>query len=214
MRPRPWARRRLDSPARGMLMAVAAPLAGIGLYFGASMLNAYGPSWLDNWVGVLLRLAMTLAAMALIVFTSLYFSQVVVFFGSFIALGIALFAAGRVADALVLAQRGQTTSCAIVAIDSRVEQYTTTDGDGHTTWHTRTVYDHRLDCVAPGIGTMTTGGAAGKVGERIVVAYDPDDRIRVRPAEGAFDYAGPLWTCCLGAAVGIGLRVFSVIRYR
>ncbi|MEU7896354.1 hypothetical protein AB0B45_26300 [Nonomuraea sp. NPDC049152] len=213
MRPRRWARGRLGF-GRGMLMAVVAPLGAIGLYFGAGMLNAYGPPWLDNWAGGLLRLAMTLVAMGLIVFTSLYFEGVVVFLGSFLALGIALFAAGEVADAWVLDQRGRTTPCAIVDIDSRVEQYTTTDANGNTTWHTRTLYDHRLNCVVRDIGAMTTGAAAGKVGERIMVAYDPDHRVGVRPAEGAFDYAGPLWTCCVGAAVGIGLRLFQVIRYR
>jgi hypothetical protein len=198
----------------GLLAAVVAPLAGIGLMFASTMFYAYGPSWLDNWVGTLLQLALWMACMGLVVFTNVYFEQVVVFFGSFLALGFAVFAAQSAADALVLHQRGLTTSCRIVHIDKREETHTTTDANGGTRTTTDTYYDHGLICLRPRITAMTTGSPAGKVGERITVAYDPDGRIATQPAEGAFDYTTPLWVCVVGTVVGIGLRLSYLVFRR
>jgi hypothetical protein len=196
----------------GLLLAVGAPLAGIGLMGGITLLYAYGPAWLDTWYGGLLNVVLTLVALGLVVFSNLYFTQVVVFLGSFLALGFAVFAASSTAEAWVLHERGQTTNCTITHIDERQETRTSTDANGNSSTTTDYYYDHRLTCDRPRITAMTTGSPAGKVGERVEVAYDPESRIGVQPADGAFDYGSSLLTCCLGAAIGIALRLFLVLR--
>ncbi|MER6948461.1 hypothetical protein ABT294_30990 [Nonomuraea sp. NPDC000554] len=196
----------------GLLMAVAAPVAGLGLAVVTKIVAADPPGWLDNWAGGLLQVVAMLAALALALFTGLYFHQVIIFLGSSIALSIALFAATDAVDAWVLTERGQTTPCTIVRVDMRQETHTTTNADGTTSTTTSTSYDHTLTCAQRQVTAMTTDSPAGKAGERIAVAFDPQGRINPKPADSAYDFTGALWRCCVGAVVGIGLRVFYVAR--
>ncbi|MEU0566521.1 hypothetical protein ABZ297_14155 [Nonomuraea sp. NPDC005983] len=196
----------------GLLMAVAAPVAGLALAVVTKIVAADPPSWLDNWAGGLLQVVAVLAALALVLFTGLYFHQVIVFLGSSLALGIALFSAMDAVDARVLAERGQTTPCTIVRVDMRQETHTSTNADGTTSTTTSTSYDHSLTCAQRQVTSMTTDSPAGKAGERITVAFDPQGRIKPKPADVAFDYTGALWRCFVGSVVGIGLRVFYVAR--
>ena len=198
----------------GLLLAVAPQTLGVCVMAGSAWLSAFGPGFLaDNWVGGLLLTAMFLCAMALVVFTSLNYEHWLVFFGSFLALTISLFAVHTAVAQWTFRVRGQTTVCTVLEVKERIVTSVHTGADGSTYTDTSTYYDHNLRCDAPQIRTMTTGSPEGKPGQRINVAYDPTRRLDARPAEGAGDVAPSLWTAAIGFIAGTVLRIGYVLYY-
>ncbi|MDT5024333.1 MAG: hypothetical protein QOE61_759 [Micromonosporaceae bacterium] len=198
----------------GLVLAVAPQTLGVCVMAGSAWLSAFGPGFLaDNWVGGLLLTVMFLCAMGLVVFTSLNYEHWLVFFGSFLALSISLFAVNTAVTRWTFRVRGQTTLCTVLEVKERVVTSVHTGADESTFTDTSTYYDHDLRCDAPQVRTMTTDSPEGEPGQRIAVAYDPTGRLDALAAEGAGDVAPSLWTAVIGFITGTVLRVGYVLYY-
>src|SRR3981081_2626560 len=104
----------------GLVLAVAPQTLGVCVMAGSAWLSAFGPGFLaDNWVGGLVLTVMFLCAMAIVVFTSLTFEHWLVFFGSFLALSISLFAVHAAVTQWTFRVRGQTTVCTVLEVKER-----------------------------------------------------------------------------------------------
>ncbi len=219
---RKWISKRFDHGGlfdsfRGDLFVAVAPQSlGVSVMAASAWLSAFGPTFLaDNWVVDVLLWLLTFAALGLVVFTSLFYEHWLVFFGSFFALSISLFAVHTAVDEWTFHVRGETTSCTVLAVKEREVTSYHTNADGSSSTTTSTYYDHDLRCDVPEVREMTTGSSQGDPGTRVDVAYDPMGRLNAQPAAGAGDFAPPMWIAAVGFTVGTALRVsYVVFRYR
>jgi hypothetical protein len=194
-----------------LALAVGAPVLGILLMAGTTLLTAFGPAFLVyGFVGGAVKLVMLMCAMGLIVFTGLRYEHWLVFFGSFLVLMGALFATSTGVERWAFARRAETTTCTVLDVTKRVVTTTDADGDRNTT----TFYDYALRCDRPTITKMTTTGADADRGDRLDVVYDTAGRLDTRPAATAGSPNTPLWIAMVLLVIGVALRIGYVLRRR
>lgn len=186
--------------------AIGYPLLPVAVAVGAAAISATPPPFLDNWVGGVLSILITLGAFLLIFGNVSAHDGCLVALLLFFALSTATLQARTAYEAWVLQGRGAVTACTILDVKTRTVYSSTTHADGTSSTTSTTYYDHTLRCAAPSITTMsTTHSTAGK-GASIQVAYDPTGRISPRPTSDA-DLRSSLRWALAGLAVAILLNL-------
>ncbi|WP_214327097.1 hypothetical protein [Nonomuraea sediminis] len=184
------------------LVSIGYPLLPVAVAVGAAAISATPPPFLDNWVGSVLSILITLGAFLLIFGNVSVHDGCLVGILVFLALSTATFQARTAYEAWVLQDRGAVTACTILKVNTRTVYSTTTHADGTSSSSSTTYYDHTLRCAAPSITTMTTTHATAGKGASIQVAYDPTGRLSPRPTSDADLRSSLRW-----ALVGLTLTI-------
>ncbi|GAB2586030.1 hypothetical protein Aab01nite_52110 [Paractinoplanes abujensis] len=112
----------------------------------------------------------------------------------------------------VMSERGVRTTCVVTGIDKQTRTVTTYGSQNQApSTTTETYYVHALDCAAPQVTSITSGGHVAEVGGSADIDYDPEGQLGPMPA-GLTDSHDTLrfWVyVALGAAVL--LRVIGVL---
>lgn len=197
-----------------LLFAVGAPITGFSLVVGSAALIALGPDAIGgNGVARFFLGLIAFCGYGLMLFTQLRYFNFLVFFGAFFALFLGVDSVHQAIDDLVLHQRGETTTCTVLQVHSRVVTSTSTDSNGNTSTTTTTYYDHRLDCADPRVQAMTTvGDEAADQGQQVDVVFDPASRLGTRPAAAVGDPRPEAAKGAVLIAFGILLRLLSELR--
>ena len=175
-----------DSPDARLFWAVGVPVLAAVLVAGGVLLTA-------PVIGV--------AGYAIAVLSQVRYLNVIVFFGAFLALvaGLSLVDGAATTDAL--RDRGQVTTCTVLA--EHPVPVTSSDPEGLL--QTRTRYTYDLRCADPTVTSITTDTRLADPGNRIGVLHDPAQRLDPRPVR---DDEGSQWLpglLLLGLAAGLRL---------
>ncbi|MGI5131994.1 hypothetical protein ACQEVB_34680 [Pseudonocardia sp. CA-107938] len=182
--------------------AVGVPAVSAGLVVGSGLLSVQGPDVLAATApGRVVITLIGLAGYCVALFSQLRYTNVIVFFGAFLALftGLNLLSGAVTDDALH--QRGELTSCTVRTV--LPVSVTSSDSEGRTQTRIRYAYD--LDCAVPTVTAMSTDRRVAAPGDRIDVLYDPWHRLDPRIPDGDEDSQWLPGLLLLALAAGLRL---------
>jgi len=193
-----------DAPAVRLFWAVGVPVVAAGLVIGSGVLSVHGPDLLaDTAPGKVLLTLIGFAGYGIAVFTQLRYTNLIVFFGAFLALMAGLSLVGGAVTEDALRQRGEVTTCTVRAV--LPVSVTSSDSEGRTQTRIRYAYD--MDCAEPTVTAMTLDRRVAGPGDRIDVLHDPWRRLDPRPVNDVEDQ-GSRWPAgLLLLGLGAGLRL-------
>lgn len=182
--------------AAWLILVLGLPLAA----FGLSVVKSHAQTHVVNGLARFLVVTALFLLLWGIVVLSSFLHHPVVGVLTFFSLAFAVGSAGTSVELEYLEQRGRTTSCAVLAVDKRVESDVTPNGDGTYTRTTSTYYDHKLDCVDGGRTDLTLRHELAPKGHRLPVTFDPDNRLKP-VAAGDVEKHDDKWVTAVGLLV-------------
>lgn len=198
---RGWAEWRIP-----LLLAIGAPLVGLGLAVGTLLATTEGPAMLaDHWAASTLMSLLELVGYALMLFTQFRYLNFVVFFAAFAAFFIGMYMITTAIEERGLHERGATATCAVLRVEK--QEVTTTDRDPSRTRSKSISYTHFLDCRGAPVTHITTNTRVAEKGQEIDVRYDTAGRISPRLADTVGDRPWPLWPGFVLFGGGVVLRL-------
>jgi hypothetical protein len=193
-----------DAPAVRLFWAVGVPAVAAGLVVGSAVLAAHGPDLLAMTApGKVLVTVIGIAGYGIAVFSQLRYTNVIVFFGAFLALMAGLSLVGGAVTEDALRHRGEVTTCTVRAV--LPVSVTSSDSEGRTQTRIRYAYD--LDCAEPTVTAMTIDRRVAAPADRIDVLHDPWRRLDPRPWNDVDDHGSPWLEGLLLLGLGAGLRL-------